>query len=174
MKKKLDAYTLFLKLRRLYWKIPYYLIRKKYNIPLSFRFNGEGIHIYGQGRLLIGENSYIGSLSSIQLHKNAIVKIGKGCSISHNVRMYTSSNIPDYDFSSKNFKDTNEMPNKVGDIEIGDYVWIGVNVFINPGIKIGTNSVIGANSVVTKDVEPNAIYGGVPAKLIRMKKCLNV
>jgi maltose O-acetyltransferase len=53
---------------------------------------------------------------------------------------------------------------------IGNGVWIGANVFIGPGINIGDNSIIGANSVVVKDVLPNSIVGGVPAKLIRMKK----
>ena len=52
---------------------------------------------------------------------------------------------------------------------IGDGVWIGANAFINPGIRIGSNTVIGANSVVTKNLEANSIYGGVPAKLIRQK-----
>ena len=61
----------------------------------------------------------------------------------------------------------------MGDIIIEGFVWIGANVFINPEVTIGKNSVIGANSVVTKNVIPNAIYGGVPAKLIRMKKYIN-
>ena len=52
---------------------------------------------------------------------------------------------------------------------IEDYAWIGANVFINPGVVIGKNSIVGANSVITKNVPMNAIFGGVPAKLIRMK-----
>ena len=39
-----------------------------------------------------------------------------------------------------------------------------------PGVIIGNNSVVGANSVVTKNIPENAIYGGIPAKLIRYKK----
>lgn len=93
-----------------------------------------------------------------------MVIIGKGCSISHNVRIYTQSLDADQDFSKSG------LIEKTGDVIVEDYVWIGANVFINPKIKIGKNSVIGANSVVTKDVPPFSIVGGVPAKLIRMKK----
>lgn len=160
-----NLYNLLSRLVKFYHNLRYYTYKKKYNIRSNFKFNGNHINIYGNGKLIIGNNSYIGSLSTIQLHEDCMVSIGNGCSISHNVRMYTSSKVPDYDFSDKN-----NVPEKKGNIEIGNYVWIGANVFINPGIKIGDNSVIGANSVITKDILPNGIYGGVPAKLIRMKR----
>jgi maltose O-acetyltransferase len=91
------------------------------------------------------------------------VTIGEKCAISHNVRIYTQTYFPNQDFSS------NELKIKIGNIEIGNYVWIGINVFINPGITIDNNSIIGANSVVTKDIPDNAIAAGVPAKLIKYK-----
>lgn len=53
---------------------------------------------------------------------------------------------------------------------IEDDVWIGRNVVIMPGVFIGKGSIIGANAVVTKDVEPYSIVGGVPAKLIRKRE----
>lgn len=53
--------------------------------------------------------------------------------------------------------------------EIGNDVWIGDNVVVLSGVHIGDGAVIGANAVVTKDVEPYAIVGGVPAKLIRFR-----
>jgi acetyltransferase-like isoleucine patch superfamily enzyme len=56
-----------------------------------------------------------------------------------------------------------------GDIVIGNDVWIGSGVKILSGVKIGDGAVIGANSLVTKDVPGYAIYGGNPAKLIRMR-----
>jgi len=139
--------------------------RKKYKIHPTFKFNGKNVFFYGSGRLEIDEHSYIGGLSTIQLHEDCKVLIGKGCSISHNVRIYTSSKSPDGDFSEKN-----NIPIKKGDVIIEDFVWIGANVFINPGVRIGTNSVIGANAVVTKDIEPYGIYGGVPARKIRQKQ----
>lgn len=54
-------------------------------------------------------------------------------------------------------------------IVIGNDVWIGANAVILPGVNIGDGAVIAAGAVVTKDVEPYAIVGGVPAKLIRYR-----
>jgi maltose O-acetyltransferase len=52
---------------------------------------------------------------------------------------------------------------------IEDDVWIGANVVILPGVKVGRGAVIGAGAVVTKDISPFAIVGGVPAKLIKYR-----
>ncbi|WNB16853.1 acyltransferase [Marivirga arenosa] len=136
----------------------------KYSIDKSFKFNGEKIKLYGKGNIVCGKNSYIGSYSTIQADKEMIVRIGDFCRISHNVRIYTSSAVVDQDF-----KNYNNLKKKFGNVNIGNAVWIGANVFINPGVNIGDNSIIGANSVVTKDIPENAIVGGVPAKLIRYK-----
>lgn len=152
------------KSRQYYYERRYDFYREKYQIKNDFGFNGTDIRVYGNGEIIVGNNSYIGSLSTIQLSPGAKVFIGDNCQISHNVRMYTSSADPNQDFTIPKTK-----PSKIGDILIDDGVWVGANVFINPNIKIGKNSVIGANSVVTKDIEPNSIYGGVPAKLIRYK-----
>ena len=56
-----------------------------------------------------------------------------------------------------------------GDTIVGNDVWIGYNATIMAGVKIGDGAIIGANSTVTKDVEPYAIVGGNPAKLIRKR-----
>ena len=54
-------------------------------------------------------------------------------------------------------------------IIIGNDVWIGANVCILPGVHIGDGAILAAGAVVTKDVEPYAIVGGVPAKLIKYR-----
>lgn len=61
-----------------------------------------------------------------------------------------------------------ELPYK-GDTIIGNDVWIGANVTIMPGIKVGDGAIIATNATVTKDVEPYAIVGGNPATLLRKR-----
>lgn len=145
----------------------YDVFRSKYDIDNTFRFNGGDILFYGEGRIICGKNSYMGHLSMIQSYTDCKVYIGEGCSISSNVRIFTQTNISDQDFSN------NSRKIKTGDVVIEDFVWIGANVVINPGIKIGRNSIVGANSVVSKDIPANEIHGGVPAKLIRVKSFIH-
>ena len=52
-------------------------------------------------------------------------------------------------------------------VTIGDDVWIGGNVTILPGVRIGNNVIVAAGAVVTKDVPDNVVVGGVPAKVIK-------
>jgi acetyltransferase-like isoleucine patch superfamily enzyme len=54
-------------------------------------------------------------------------------------------------------------------IEIGNDVWIGARAIIRDGVKIGDGAIVGAGAVVTRDVPPYAIVGGVPAKIIRYR-----
>ena len=56
-----------------------------------------------------------------------------------------------------------------GDIVVGNDVWIGFEAVILAGVKIGDGAIIGARAVVTKDVPPYSIVGGVPAKTIRKR-----
>ena len=58
-------------------------------------------------------------------------------------------------------------------VHINNDVWIGANCIITSGVSIGEGSIIAAGSVVTKNVPSNAIFGGVPAKLIKMRSKLN-
>jgi acetyltransferase-like isoleucine patch superfamily enzyme len=56
------------------------------------------------------------------------------------------------------------------DVRVGNNVWIGYGACILRGTTVGDNAVIGTNAVVTRDVPANAIVGGVPARLIRMRE----
>ncbi len=155
-------FAIYKLLRKWHEEYRYETYRQEYEIALSFRFNGWDILLYGPGQIFLGENSYVGRGSTIQAGLGCSIHIGQRCAISHNVRIYTTTNLADQDFSG-----LREI--KSGDVVIENDVWIGANVFINPGVTIGFNSIVGANSVVTHDVPSWAIVGGVPARLIRMK-----
>ncbi|WP_461248799.1 CatB-related O-acetyltransferase, partial [Treponema sp. R6D11] len=99
--------------------------------------------------------------------------IGNYCSISPGVQFllggeHRTDSISTYPFLVQCFGHEREAGSK-GDIIIGDDVWIGLNAIICTGIKIGQGAIVAAGSVVTKDVEPYAIIGGNPAKLIKYR-----
>jgi acetyltransferase-like isoleucine patch superfamily enzyme len=58
-----------------------------------------------------------------------------------------------------------------GDVTIGNHVWIGYRAIVLPGVTIGDGAVVGAGAVVTKDVAPNMIVAGNPAKVIGQRQC---
>ena len=136
-------------------------IYKKYNLSRSFRFNGPGIQFYGNGKIITGENSYIGSYSRIQAGEGTSVIIGNNTAISHYVVIYTMNRVANQNFSKKNIKCVKK------DVKVGNNCWIGYRVFIKEGVTIGDNVVIGAGSVVTKDIPSYSIAAGCPARVIK-------
>lgn len=108
-------------------------------------------------------------------HKDTI--IGKFCSIGENVAIgpsqhplnWLSTHPFQYNLSFNVVTDKNLKSFSFKPVVIGNDVWIGNNAIIMDGIKVGDGSIIGANSVVTKDVPPYAIVGGVPAKIIKYR-----
>ncbi len=56
---------------------------------------------------------------------------------------------------------------RVAPVEIGDGAWLGENVFVAPGVRVGVGAVVGANSVVLADVPDHAVVAGAPARVIR-------
>ncbi len=74
-----------------------------------------------------------------------------------------------YPFEVMYFKNKKSEAICKGKIVIEDDVWIGYRATILSGVKIGKGAIVGAGAVVTKDLEPYGIYGGVPAKLIKYR-----
>ncbi|MFP7421406.1 CatB-related O-acetyltransferase [Streptococcus ruminicola] len=119
-----------------------------------------------------GNYSY-GNLSLFDFKDGSKLKIGNFCSFAKNTFFclggeHDYKTLSTYPFESK-ISDNKITSFSKGDIVIGDDVWIGVNVTILSGVKIGQGAIIAAGSVVTKDVEPYSIYGGVPARLIKKR-----
>lgn len=63
-----------------------------------------------------------------------------------------------------------EQPKREADVVIGDDVWLGARVVVLPGVTVGAGAIVGAGSVVTKDVPPNAIAAGIPARVVAWRE----
>ncbi|WP_199118241.1 sugar O-acetyltransferase [Pedobacter sp. ASV28] len=90
----------------------------------------------------------------------AKVSIGKHAFIGPNVAIYTAGHPLHPHLRNQEYEWAQP-------ISIGDHVWLGGNVVINPGVNIGNNVVIGSGSVVTKDIPANVFAAGNPCKVIR-------
>ena len=91
------------------------------------------------------------------------ITIGNNVMFGPNVTLSSATHNVDYRIRNKD----DDMDIMGAPIVIEDNVWIGANVVVMPGVTIGKHSVVAAGSVVTKDVPPDVIVGGVPAKIIR-------
>ena len=101
------------------------------------------------------------------------LEIGDFCAIGPGVRFILSSEhdwrrLSSFPFRVKLGQVEREAGSK-GSIIIGDDVWIGAGALVNSGVRIGQGAIVASGSVVVKDVEPYAIVGGNPAKLIRYR-----
>ncbi|WP_338432721.1 acyltransferase [Clostridium tyrobutyricum] len=143
-------------------KIPSHLLR---NFMYKFVYHiklGKNVIIYGGSEIRspynieIGNGTIIGDDSKLD-GRNGII-IGSNVNFSTGVWIWTDQHNP----QSEKFSCANEgLP-----VIIGNRVWLSCRTVILPGVTIGEGSVIAAGAIVTKDVEPYSIYGGIPAKKI--------
>jgi maltose O-acetyltransferase len=105
--------------------------------------------------LTIGEFTTIGNDGFFDARDK--IWIGSCVNIAAEVRIYTR----EHDIDDPLFSETG------GPVTIEDYAYIGTRVTILPGVKIGTGAVVASGAVVTRDVAPYMLVGGVPAKPIR-------
>ena len=109
------------------------------------------------GDVKIGPATWIGPFCS--LDGTGGLDIGEGCDISAGVHIQTHDTV-------RRCVSGKKMPVDYAPVSIWDYVFIGVGATILKGVTIGPHSVVAAGAVVTKDVSPCTIVGGVPAKKI--------
>ena len=169
------------------------LFRRRYLSTYGRRLKLEGFAFIGPGVVLqigpdgcveLGRWSWLGHGTKIRCHEGVVsigaktvmgqectisayqhVSIGRECVIADRVMLI------DFDHGMVEV----ERPVRLQgiykrDVRVGNNVWIGYGACILRGVTVGDNAVIGTGAVVTKDVPENAIVGGVPARIIRMRE----
>ncbi len=184
----LDAVGWFIS--RTFWSIYFRILTYLKGVKL-----GHNSKFYGftkikratGSRIVIGENATFRSAPTSNLigvnkpcilstlNKEAVLTLGDNCGLSgtvigcfkeitigNNVLIGSNTLITDSNWHPKDIRSGNPQP-----VVIGNNVWLGVNVTVLKGIKIGDNAVIGAGSVVTKTIPANVVAAGNPCKVIR-------
>ncbi len=160
--------------------------------PAGWRWHTDGLVFFGKdlelqvakrAELRFGRLCWIGDGTKIRCHEGAVeigakTVMGQECTISayRRIRIGEQCVIADramfIDFDH-GVVDVERPIRKQGiymrETVVGSNVWIGYGACILRGVRVGDNSIIGTNSVVTRDVPANAVVGGVPAKVIRMR-----
>lgn len=139
----------------------------KQGITASFRIIANLCLLPGLRHLLwrvsgldFGKDTFINmGLTIVDNYSNQVF-IGNRVAIAPNVTIVTASN-PNNSILGEQSRFVKSAP-----VEIGDDSWLGSQVVIMPGVKIGSRSIVAAGSVVTKDVANDTIVAGVPAKEI--------
>ena len=130
------------------------LIGKK--VDDSFRMFPPFYTDFGKN-ITIGKDVFINSGCHFQ--DQGGIQIGDGALIGHNVVLATIN----HDLNPEENRKNHYAP-----ITIGAHVWIGSNVTILPGVTLGDWAVVAAGAVVTQDVPPRTVVGGVPAKVLKV------
>jgi acetyltransferase-like isoleucine patch superfamily enzyme len=124
--------------------------------------HGSKIRVH-EGEVRIGAKTVMGQECTISAYQH--VEIGEQCIVADRVMLI------DFDHGVVEV----ERPIRLQgiykrDVRVGSNVWIGYGACILRGVSVGHNSIVGTNAVVTKDVPENAVVGGVPAKVLRMRE----
>lgn len=113
--------------------------------------------------IFLGDNVFINFYSGL-FASDAPITVGNSVMIGPYTRIFTQNH---------RYDDLKQSMYKQGYVSkpviIEDDVWIGANCTVLPGVRIGKGSIVGAGSVVTKDVQPYSVVGGVPAKRIKKR-----
>lgn len=131
-------------------------------------FGGKPTFMFGnraedQPELIVGDHTFLGHDCSIAVARS--VMIGKHCLVAGGVR------IADYDGhpldAARRRAGEPTPPEGIRPVVIGDDVWIGSDAIILKGVRIGDRAVIGAGAVVSRDVPPDTVVAGNPARVVK-------
>jgi acetyltransferase-like isoleucine patch superfamily enzyme len=115
-----------------------------------------------EGEVRIGAKTVLGQECTISAYQH--VSIGRECILADRVMLI------DFDHGVVEVdRPIRQQGIYKRDVNVGHNVWVGYGACVLRGVTVGDNSIIGANSVVTRDVAENAVVGGVPARLIRVR-----
>jgi len=184
-----DNHMLTPRYARLLWR---YLWRRVLT-PAGWRWETEGPVFFGRdlqlqiakrGTIRFGRFVWVGDGTKIRCHEGEVVigqktVLGQECTISayRHVRIGEQCVIADramfIDFDHGVVEVERPIRQQgiyMRDVDVGSNVWIGYGACVLRGTRVGDNSIVGTNAVVTKDVPANAVVGGVPARVLRMRE----
>jgi len=164
------------------WRLAGLRSRVSGRIPVSTQFDGP-VHSHPGTRLDLGEHCRIGrdvffeSRDRGRITLGSHVRLNAGCtlvsysalSIGDDTLVGEYVSIRDADHGSEPGTLIREQPHRTSPIRIGRDVWIARGTVILKGVTIGDGAIIGANSVVSRDIPPNTIAVGAPARVIRTR-----
>lgn len=156
---------------------PSYVQLSRGSVPSDVQL-GDNITLHGAlqsqngGKIIIGDNVWIGHNTTIQSVNSVIIK--SHCRISNNIFITDNNNHPVHPLFTR-FRTLNPDSSDCmswkhaanAPVIIGENCWIGQYARIQKGVSIGNNCIVAANSVVTKSVPDNCIAAGNPAKIVK-------
>ncbi len=145
-----------------YFIYEHVLWRQKINLKGKARIHATA-SIRNAQNIYVGYNSHINHNCCIWADGNSRIVLGDNLLMGPGVKMFSSNH------GTESGEPMTFQKRKEADIIIGDDVWIGANSIILAGVEIGKGAIIAAGSVVTRNIPPYVIVGGVPAKVIKKR-----
>lgn len=171
----------------------WYLLRAKlrlHGVRFGERVRGNRVIIRNKGTITLGDDVRLNSYPDGELHRTGLqtftdsarITIGNDCLVNGTMMFCNEAiTVGDHCLFGPGAKLVDNDSHRVGRewrvrklppasaaIVLHNNVWIGMNALVLKGVAIGENSIVAAGSVVTKNVPPNVIVAGVPARVVKV------